>query len=262
MGVHPWNWLGRRKADEWLLHNRGQFAVVIAAAITLQIVALIAALLKWKWPAGWFPPVTISDQVEALLATGTLALAFAALVQAVGGLEATRTSHRPSLILAAGAAGLGTSAPPDNPGLQGTTLSIRNLGPGVAKDVRFTWFRFPETDEAKAYIKKLSLKVQATGVLGTYRTFLGVEPTDWWEIAIDTSYPGMDFIVEIAGRDVFDRETGTARYHLHHEPDTTGATSGLWLILAPPENDPDRVPTIQQMIERAKNSKPPYYWDV
>ncbi len=96
--------------------------------------------------------------------------------------------------------------PPDNPGLQGPKLLIQNLGPGVAKDVRCSWIRFPETPEAKQFIRSLKVAAPARGVLGAYRTYLGTSRSEWWELNLDTSYPYMDFIIQLAIGDGFDRE--------------------------------------------------------
>lgn len=253
----------RRKTDVWLFRHRSEVALLIGLAAVGQLVALVVGLdAKFHWPSGWLPPVTITDQVEALLATGTFALAFAALVEAVGGLETTRQSHHPSLVLSAAPLGSGFGTPPDNPGLQGPRLLIQNLGPGVAKDVRCTWFRFPETSEAKQFIQNLKISAPATGVLGDYRTYLGTSRAEWWELNLDTSYPGMDFIIQLATRDGFDLEVSAPRYHLRHSPGTPGVTVGTWTILPPPDNDPEKIPTIQQMINRAESYPPPYYWDV
>jgi hypothetical protein len=256
-------WVARRRTDEWLYRQRSQIALFLGLAVVGQLVAIIFGLdTKFHWPNGWLPTITISDQVEALLATGTFALAFAALVQAVGGLEATRMSHRPNLVLSAAPLATGAGAPPEIPGLVGQRLLIQNLGPGVAKDVRCTWFRFPDTDTAKSFILNLKIRAPATGVLGDYRTYLGANRTEWWELKLDTSYPGMDFIVQLATRDGFDFEVSAPRYHIRHSPGSPGQSPDSWRIMAPPDNDPKKIPTIQQMIDRTKSYAPPYHWDV
>ncbi|MCI4338746.1 MAG: hypothetical protein L3J68_00225 [Thermoplasmata archaeon] len=260
-----WDWLGRREADEWLYKNRAQFAAILGLAIIGQIVALIFGLdAGWHWPAGWLPPVSISDQVEALLATGTLALAFAGLVSAVSSIDTTRASHRPSPVLATLALGAGPPGPTTGPGLEGPRLAIRNLGPGVAKDVKFTWFMFPETVEAKALVRKANLKAPTTGTVGAYRTYLDPDPDEWWDVTIQSPYPAMDYIVEIESRDVFNRDLHTARYRVRDVTSPAARLSGqrVWWIMTPPTVDFGKLPSIQEMIERAKHSAPPFFWDV
>ncbi len=58
-----------------------------------MIVALLFTLGGFAWKPDPFPPVTLFDEATVLLAMGTLALAFAALVQAVSGVETMNAAY-------------------------------------------------------------------------------------------------------------------------------------------------------------------------
>ncbi len=263
-----WAWLGRRRADEWLYRNRSQLALILGLAVVGQIIALVLGLTRlWIWPAGWLPPIKITDQVEALLATGTFALAFAALVQAVSGLEAAQSRIRPTLVLAALDLVDGPGGQGAQPGRTGRKLAVRNLGPGVARDVSLTYFSYPETAEAKKYVRDLRLQIPATGVLGLNRTFLDPGEDAWWNFDMESPFRiGMDFAVEIEAYDVFRRARYTRKYHvrrlLANDPIIVDKKIWLWWIMEPPDGDENKLPSVQQLIDRAHSSPAPYHWDV
>jgi hypothetical protein len=266
--VGSWAWLGRRRADEWFYRGRSQFALLLGAAIVGQLISLVLGLSGvWRWPQWWSPAVTVSDQVGGLLATGTLALAFAALVQAVSSLEATRVSYRLSLVLAVLQTPGGPGFGPADPGLSGRYLEIRNLGPGVAKAAKFTWFSYPETAEGKAFVRTSGLPIPASAILGDYRTFLAPGLESRWAVTITPPFQtSLDFIVELAASDVLDHPVHVPRYHLRMEiipdPAVAGQKIRWWRIFPPPDGDESNIPTIQTMIEKAKAAGPPHYWVV
>lgn len=263
-----WAWLGRRHADEWLYRNRGQIAVIISLAVAGQLVALVLGLdPRWSWPSGWLPTVSITNQVEGLLATGTLALAFAALVQAVAGVEAIKARYRPSLVLVATGHLTFPNRTDVQPGLSGMQLGLRNLGPGVAKDARLTWFTYPDSTIAKKQIQDSGLELPATSVLGIYRTFVDANTEEEWRLEASQLYPvDMDYIIEVSASSVFDLAAHTHRYHARRtktqDPRDPSKELWYWWIIPPPGGDEGRIPSIQDMIELARAMPPPYHWDM
>jgi len=132
-------------ADLWVYNRRGVLGVALGLVFLAQIVALIVALAGIDpWPPGSVPPVAISDQTAGLLATGTAALAYAALIQ-VGSAESRRIADfAPRLVLdmvvQVGYDKRSVFVLPNE--THPIIYRVRNLGPGNALSVRvrtFTW---------------------------------------------------------------------------------------------------------------------------
>ncbi|MDG6898143.1 MAG: hypothetical protein JRN24_00250 [Nitrososphaerota archaeon] len=237
-------------------------------AIVGLTAALTATVLGWRWPHGWFPAITISDEVEALLAMGTLALAYAALVQAVSGLEAIERRYRPSLSLC-----IFDSYQPQGTTLRtpldvGGVLAVRNLGPGRAKELKLTWFSYPASTEAKSFFKAQTPPMQATSVGGLHRAYLDEDPEILWELELPVAcLTPLDYIIELEAADVFDRPSSTQRYHLSRvvsEDASMGYTRrySRWQLIRSLPGHFEPVPSVQDMLDRARASPPPFHWDL
>jgi len=139
------DWSGWPRADKWLYRYRSFFTTLFLLVILLELIALAAALSRISWWPSSFRVLTITNQVELLLATGTLALAFAAIVQ-IGSAERKREADlRPHLDLQ-------VIQSPRGPLLWDTFvlsedssilfLRLRNLGPGNAVRVRLLGYNW------------------------------------------------------------------------------------------------------------------------
>jgi hypothetical protein len=264
--MHPWKKLGELRLDEQAYHNRSQIAALLVVAVGAIAAMLALTVLGWRWPHGWFPPVTISDEAEGFLGVGTLALAYAALVQAMSGLEAIRLRYRPSLALAA------TALPPTpgfakmEPGDVGAFLGVHNLGPGLAKNVSLTWFSYPDSPTSRKYFRELVPAIPATACGGTRRPFLGVDSDEWWAIIIPEPFPTeMDFIVELTSQNVFENNPVIQRYRLRRSSEpgpVAGQSVWVWRILSPPPGRPDVLPSVQACLDLVKRQAPPYFWNL
>lgn len=122
------------------------FTVVL---VTLALLTLFT-VFGWAWPTtDHLGNVTLADEVTAMLATGTIALAYAALVQATSAERQRQASLLPSIIVGVdlvqhdGTGGVKSIREIDTGRCQGVALAgipialrIRSTGPGPAVGVR------------------------------------------------------------------------------------------------------------------------------
>jgi hypothetical protein len=139
------------RADLWVYNRRGILGVALGLVFLVEVIALVIALAGINpWPHDHAPPVTVSDQTAGLLATGTAALAYAALIQ-VGSAESRRIAdYAPHIVLDLIVHGGYDKrsvfvAPNDSHPI---VYRVRNLGPGNALSVRvraFSWMSDTQT---------------------------------------------------------------------------------------------------------------------
>lgn len=127
------------RPDLWVFYNRGALGLCLGAAFVGQLVALAVALTNfWRWPQGTVPPVTISDQTSGLLATGTVALAYAALIQAASAERKRIGDLAPHLtidfVVPSGFEPKNIFLLPNE--VKPLAYRVRNMGPGNAMNVR------------------------------------------------------------------------------------------------------------------------------
>jgi hypothetical protein len=203
---------------------------------------LAGTILGWRWPLGWFPPVTIGDEVSALLALGTLSLAFAALVQAMSALRTEaqadardRRRYSPNPVVEI----LVDPAKPDLPVPIGPIVAVRVLGPGTAKDVRVSFYGYPASK--KGIDMAGNLGVPSTTLLGSARPFLEPVAQSVW-ILLSEPWSGyfasalsnnflsfdLDAILEVSARDLMDEPIPLRRYLLERR-------EVIWSLLRPDE---------------------------
>lgn len=160
-----------------IYESRIFLGLLLAIAIGGVALAIGFTLFGFAWPAGSFRPITLSDEVEALLALGTLALAYAAVLQTVSALEQARLSgirearqYRANLVLTL----FESPSTLDKPETVGSVLAIRNLGPGIAKSPTVTFLAYPSNEKAEAAQTRLGLNYTST--FGVGRPYLDVAP--------------------------------------------------------------------------------------
>ena len=130
--------------DERIYHARPQLTLLLVAVVSGLALATLFTLLGWRWPSGWLRPIDLGEEVEALLAVGTLSLAYAAFLQAYSAEKARQDNLSPLLDLQVTA----PTSPKETPAALGpeavwlqvsdtTELNfrVRNLGPGNAMRV-------------------------------------------------------------------------------------------------------------------------------
>jgi hypothetical protein len=139
------------KYDDWLVKWKSTLAGGFSIIVAFVLVLLVRTLAFGEWLH-----ITVSDIFTGLLAAGTLALAYAALVQAVSAEKKRRSDLVPHLDLRI----LEEQAEEDKDLIEATAvnpfeleserekmhLSVRNLGPGNAMRVEVTayfWWTDP-----------------------------------------------------------------------------------------------------------------------
>jgi hypothetical protein len=145
---------GSSGLDRFLLERRTGIAVTLAVFFGIALVTLVSALF-----ANPIYGVTVSDSLTALLALGTLTLAYAAVVQAVLSAEQRRANVSPKLDLRVTFADRTipskAGGPPIVYGQFDTSipmekflrLVVRNIGSGSAISVDLSAFYWVETIE-------------------------------------------------------------------------------------------------------------------
>jgi hypothetical protein len=126
--------------DEWLVRWKSSFA----GAFSIGIIVLLALLIRVV-VVGPYLGLTTSELIDGLLAGGTLALAYAALVQAVSGEIKRKGDLAPNLEiqilgLKPGTSDMvvfGTNIITPSPDDGKLWARVRNLGPGSATHVSF-----------------------------------------------------------------------------------------------------------------------------
>lgn len=187
-----------------------------------MILCFVFTLAGFAWKPDPFPPVTLFDEATVLLAMGTLALAFAALVQAVSGVETMNAKYKPNFELVWES----SNAPNANPTClpSGKSLHFRNLGPGAARLVRVQLHVYPNAKDADSHFNGS----QPTGAGSTIQTkFLPTIPIDspGVELIPEKLSPPpnqTEAVVEILGRSVFDQTSAIRVYRLRGVWDPLG----------------------------------------
>lgn len=131
----------RWKFEDWLLEHRSPLAAVVSAFVVLLVLLFLEVLILGPWHG-----IGLAEVSEALLATGTVALAYAALVQATSTEKRRRADMVPNLDLQILDPNPNLTGELPEPitqddffipiGTQSLRLRLRNLGPGNAMNVR------------------------------------------------------------------------------------------------------------------------------
>ncbi|MGI0132812.1 MAG: hypothetical protein ACREDK_06965 [Thermoplasmata archaeon] len=129
--------------DEWLFSTKSRFAFIVTVLVVGTLVILLLALAGLRPIPELQPSATVTDALTALLALGTLSLAYAAGLQALSAERKREGDLRPHLDVQ-------VIKGPGGPVVWSTFLvdesasvfhvRLRNYGPGVAVGVRLTGF--------------------------------------------------------------------------------------------------------------------------
>ena len=150
----------RRSFEDRLFGHRSRFAFVVAVLVVGLVVLLLLGLSGLQPIPGLPPAATVSDVLNALLAVGTLSLAYAAGLQALSTERMREGDLRPHLDLQVikeigGPVSWGMFLVPDS--VSAFYIRLRNYGPGVAVGVRLTGFDWRiSTDVDSAELQGLS----------------------------------------------------------------------------------------------------------
>lgn len=232
-------WLARRHFDEWLFEWRSAFALILGLAAIGLVLVLIFTLLGWAWRPDPFAQISLSDEVEALLALGTLALAYAALVQAVAGIRFIRISVKPSLVLACYKPEA-TSPNLQTPTDEGPIVAVRNLGPGPAKNLRVVWATFTREAEAEICFTSGGLLESSKDANRSILPYLGVERDACWILPLQAAFSAPHCVVELHADSVLDLPDFVRVYSLHGKPVTRDNVEVWnWRMTRPPQVKPD-----------------------
>jgi len=268
-----------RPLGAWVYGLRRIFGVLLFVALVGLLLAITASLLGFAWPPGWFRPLTISDEVLALLAVGTLALAYAAVLQATSSLEEVRVGaerevrrYRPNLVLTF----FDSTDSLDRPQPAGPILAIRNLGPGVARSAYVTFLGYPGNQSAMDARNRLA--IPQTSLFGAGRPYLdaGSGPASLWLLHSEV-WPGDpsiepivknlldidgDFVVEIGAEDLIGNRQPVSRFHLQRREvqrleGPAPMRNWVWFTVSSPK---DTVESIQEILDaaRAGTWRPPW----
>lgn len=132
-----------RSFEERLFGHHSRYAFVVAVLVVGLVVLLLLGLTGLQPIPGLPPAATVSDVLSALLAVGTLSLAYAAGLQALSIERKREGDLRPHLDLQViqaigGPVVWSEFTVPDSASV--FYIRLRNYGPGVAVGVRLTGF--------------------------------------------------------------------------------------------------------------------------
>ncbi len=154
---------------------------------------------------------------------------------------------------------------------EGGLLAVANLGPGVAKDVRITFFGYPATSDAGKAFREMG--VAETLVVGASRSYLYPGDAHTWfvhaefhsglrdsvrSILLNLPPSDYDWLIEIDATELFDRPAGTRRYWLSRRQVTFSlagvqGTSWTWRIVPEVPGQPHRYESIQQALDESQS---------
>jgi hypothetical protein len=231
--------------DEFLYDHRSAFVIALLIGIATVLSSFVATFLGFAWRPDPFAPVTLSDEATSLLAVGTLALAYAALIQAVSGIRGIELRHRPHLEIACLDQKYAPPGPFQQTKYEGGELAIRNLGPGVATEVWLMWYRRPTPEEHRLPLSPPNFPIRRSEVEkgGAGLPSLDVGQNLWHFLEIPHSQDGdSEVTIEVHASDVLDNPVPLRVYQfveiLGDQPNhwrwQTRMTSAYWPHDLPP----------------------------
>jgi hypothetical protein len=201
--------LRTQRIDGFLFIHRSTIASTIVAAIVFVIACLVATLVGFAWRPDPFAPFGVSEEVTALLAVGTLALGFAALVQAESRLETTDSQLRPNLVLDWNENEAGTRL------VEGHGLSVRNVGPAVAKSVDCVLSLYETPAEARKHFEQQAPPSKPLRIVHRGRSSIERGETFRWDTQLSPEEPAqLNALLELRSKTVFDRPAALRAYLL------------------------------------------------
>lgn len=222
--------IGPERPERWhyagdlVYAHRHKFAFLLALAILLQLVLLAVTILGAA--AGGIvprdanlPTVTLSEEVEGLLATGTIALAYAALVQASSNPRLADLTFHPNPLLVVFSRRPEADGPHPDPIPSGSVVAVRNLGPGIAKGLEIRWYRSQGPEESRSFAEGHRPPVgppEAT----EERAYLDTERGSCWVVQAPAGSEPREYLVTLSAKNVFGTSVTTSRYLLSAEPES------------------------------------------
>jgi len=211
----------QRGLDGWLYVHRSALAVFLVVGIGGALLILLLTL------AGLVLKADLFDEATVLLAFGTLALAFAALVQAVSGVETTNANFRPNFELMWGfekpvsqfAKLDGTSAEDQTKRewlVWGPCLTFRNLGPCDARRVSAALTVYSDSSPADEHFEGRAQSGIQTVIERAETPAMKAEgePISLNVDLMEADFPHPEAVAEVWGQSLFDRPSAIRVYRL------------------------------------------------